>query len=71
MADYYDSIGQADELTTNYERFQADKAAKEAMGPDAVWEGIKASASDVMSPFAMKRAWDRRGVSSVRNQHGR
>ena len=60
MADYYDSIGQADELTTNYERFQANKAAKEALGPDYKWEGIKASASDVMSPFALKRAWDRR-----------
>jgi len=60
MGDYYENIGLADQPITNYERFQAKKAAEEATGPDAVLKGLEASASSAMTPFAAKRAWDRR-----------
>jgi hypothetical protein len=60
MGDYYQNIGLAEQPVTNYERFQAKKEAEEAMGPDAVLKGLEASASSVMTPFAAKRAWDRR-----------
>ncbi len=60
MGDYYENIGLADQPLTNYERFQVEKERQEALGPDAVLKGLEASASSVMTPFAMKRAWDRR-----------
>lgn len=60
MGDYYENIGLAEQPVTNYERFQAKKEAEEAMGPDAVAKGLNASASSVMTPFAIHRAWDRR-----------
>ena len=60
MGDYYENIGLADQPITNYERFQAEKERQDAMGPDAIVQGLEASASSVMTPFAIKRAWDRR-----------
>jgi len=60
MGEYYENIGLAEQPITNYERFQAEKERQEAMGPDVIMKGLSASASSVMTPFAMKRAWDRR-----------